>query len=178
MKPEPFKDRIGLSHANKFAMWGWYYCFLAEFWAGYFARPWDFVVAGLPTLFLSYLGARASQDMESIETTRFLFRTSRHVQTVLVVGAVGLVLAGIWWSNWQIKGNDFGYINYLLVSVTGSIAGLVLATFGALVDPRPSTIPLDDRPTDPTEPKGRPAPIIPKLPTMDASGTMTLPREE
>lgn len=39
-------------------------------------------------------------------------------------------------------------------------------------------IPLDDLPTDPPKPKGRPAPIIPKLPTMDASGTMTLPREE
>lgn len=38
--------------------------------------------------------------------------------------------------------------------------------------------PLDDRPTEPPEPQGRPAPIIPKLPTMDASGTLTLPREE
>ena len=176
--PEPFKDRIGLTHANRFAMWGWYYCFLAEFWAGYFARPWDYVVAGLPTLFLSYLGARASQDMESIDTTRFLFRSGRYMQSVLVLGSIGLILACIWWSNWQIKGNYIGYVNYLLVSVTGSITGQVLAAFGALVDPRPSSVPVVDRPLPPSESKGRPSPIVPKLPTMDASGTLTLPREE
>lgn len=168
MKPKPIRDRIGLTHANRFAMWSWYCCFIIQFVAGNFVRPWDFVIAGLPPLFLSYLGTRASQDQDDLDTTRFLFRTGRYVQTILMLGGIGLVVGLIWLADYQIKSNDVGYINYFMTSCAASITGVILATFGALVEPK-------NTPTPPSDPKIRPAPIDPKLPNLDGTRTLNLP---
>ncbi len=160
-----------LENFKNFSLWGFSAFYLGTTWVcfEFLSRPWDVIVVCISGL----VSGMIRQGLD--ERQRIPQRSAFSTKTNLFLGAILLtILSGVIWFAMH------AYQDMRFMGLWSSyLAAEILAGFLNFVRQVVSQEgPLDDRPIDPPEQAGRLAPIMPKLPTMDASGTLTLPREE
>ena len=160
-----------LEHLKDLSLWGFLVFYWGVTWvcSEFVSSPWDVIVVCISGL-VSGMVRQGIDERERIPpVTVFSLKTS------IFLGLIYLTITSgfIWFAVRAYQ--DMRYLGLW----SSYLAAEILAGFLNFVRQAVSQeVPLDDRPIDPPEQAGRLAPIMPKLPTMDASGTLTLPREE
>lgn len=149
--------------------------FLAFYWglswacAEFLSQPWDVIVVVATGMVVSTIRQGVYDREKPIPTVALGWKTN------LILGLIYAAITAffIWFA-------VYTYTDQRPLGLTMSfLAAEIFASFLNFVRQASSQkTPVEDRPVDPPQAPGRPAPIYPKLPTLDASGTLTLPREE
>ena len=160
-----------VAHMKKFSFWGDLLIFFAFIPLAVFKLPlpWDAIVVVVGGLIAGATHESSSQGTHYSPYSVSYRKLSWGFAILCLVGAC-------WLTHWAVlryteerwMGLWFGY-------AAARVMAIFLIFLRRLTDTRVINEAL---PPDPPQAPGRPAPIYPKVPTLDASGTLTLPREE
>lgn len=168
---------LALESFKNFSFWGFIAFYLGTTWVcfEFLSSPWDVIVVCISGLVSGMIRQGLDERKRIPQRSAFSQRTAFSTKTNFFLGAILLtILSGVISFAWHAY-QDMRFIGLCSTYLAAEIIAGFLNFVRQVVS---KEVPFNDRPIDPPEQAGRLAPIMPKLPTMDASATLTLPREE